>query len=116
MLIQKSLFGYNYLHCLFCQFLCLVAKHEQLQRSVPFNLEIILLFECLVTENVLRVNFPAVILLTLQLIHLDSIDGPHIDRIDVIVYTVAEDPDHHTNATGLAERNVGNLHAGMHSL
>jgi hypothetical protein len=55
----------------------------------------------------LRIIFPPIILLKLQLIHLDSIDGPHIDGTNVVVFTIAKDPDHHTNTTGITERMQG---------
>jgi hypothetical protein len=52
----------------------------------------------------MRVIFPAIVLLNLQLIHLDLIDGPHIDRTDVMLFPIAEDPDHNTDAAGVTER------------
>jgi len=52
----------------------------------------------------LRIIFPAIILLKLQLIHFNPIDGPHIDGTDVIVFAIAKDPDRHTNATGVTKR------------
>lgn len=65
------------------------------------------LLSTLVTEYILRIIFPTVILLKLQLIHSDPIDGPHIDRTDVVIFTIAEDPNHHTYATGATERMQG---------
>jgi hypothetical protein len=57
----------------------------------------------------LRIIFPPIILLKLQLIHLDPIDGAHINRADAIVFAITEDPYHHTNSASVTKRMQGVL-------
>jgi len=57
----------------------------------------------------LRIIFPPIILLKLQLIHLDPIDSPHINRTDVVVFAITEDPYHHTNSASVTKRMQGVL-------
>lgn len=64
-------------------------------------------YRALVAENILRIIFLAIVLLKLQLIHLDPINGSHINRADVVAFTIAKDSDYHANATGPTERMQG---------